>query len=98
MSKFSMSDLPCGAKIHMIGIGGISMSGLAGMLINFGYTVSGSDAKRSELTDELEAMGAKISIGQRAEIFKTPIWFAIPQRLPRTIPSSRRRGLWTYGR
>ena len=72
MSNFKMSDLPNGAKVHMIGIGGISMSGLAGMLINFGYKVSGSDAKRSELTDELESMGAEINIGQRAENIKNP--------------------------
>lgn len=72
MSNFKMSDLPHGAKVHMIGIGGISMSGLAGMLMNFGYKVSGSDAKRSELTDELEAMGAEINIGQRAENIKNP--------------------------
>ncbi len=72
MSNFKMSDLPNGAKVHMIGIGGISMSGLAGMLINFGYKVSGSDAKRSELTDELESMGAEINIGQCAENIKNP--------------------------
>ena len=72
MSNFKMSDLPHGAKVHMIGIGGISMSGLAGMLMNFGYKVSGSDAKRSELTDELESMGAEINIGQRAENIKNP--------------------------
>ena len=47
MNNFSISDLPKGAYIHMIGIGGISMSGIAEMLLNFGYKVSGSDAKPS---------------------------------------------------
>lgn len=52
--------------IHFIGIGGISMSGLAEILLEENFTVSGSDAKRSGLTDQLEAGGAKIFYGQRA--------------------------------
>ena len=47
--------------VHFIGIGGISMSGLAQILIEAGFTVSGSDAKRSPLTQHLVSMGAKIS-------------------------------------
>ena len=54
-------------SVHFIGIGGISMSGLAEILMDEGFTVSGSDAHRSELTDNLEARGAKIYIGQKAE-------------------------------
>ena len=42
-------------SVHFIGIGGISMSGLAEILMDEGFTVSGSDAHRSELTDNLEA-------------------------------------------
>lgn len=72
MSEFKMSNLPGSAEVHMIGIGGISMSGLACMLINLGYKVSGSDAKQSSLTDELGKMGAKIYIGQCAENIKAP--------------------------
>ena len=53
--------------VHFIGIGGISMSGLAEILMDEGFTVSGSDAHRSELTDNLEARGAKVYIGQKAE-------------------------------
>lgn len=53
--------------IHFIGIGGISMSGLAEILIDEGFTVSGSDAHESELTDHLTAKGAVIAYGQRAE-------------------------------
>ena len=52
--------------IHFIGIGGISMSGLAEILMGEGFTVSGSDAKESPLTKSLEAKGAKIFYGQRA--------------------------------
>ena len=56
---------PC--HIHFIGIGGISMSGLAEILMKEGFTVSGSDAKESELTRNLEASGAQVMYGQRAE-------------------------------
>ena len=56
---------PC--RVYLIGIGGISMSGIAEILMKDGFTVSGSDAKASELTEHLSAMGAKILIGQRAE-------------------------------
>ena len=52
--------------IHFIGIGGISMSGLAEILLGEDFTVSGSDAKQSPLTDSLEAKGARIYYGQRA--------------------------------
>lgn len=53
--------------IHFIGIGGISMSGLAEILLKEGFRVTGSDARRSELTDRLEALGAAVYYGQRAE-------------------------------
>ncbi|MGL5435952.1 MAG: UDP-N-acetylmuramate--L-alanine ligase [Lachnospiraceae bacterium] len=53
--------------IHFIGIGGISMSGLAEILLDEGFRVSGSDALKSELTEQLEAGGAIIAYGQRAE-------------------------------
>ena len=72
MQEFKMSQLKPGAHVHMIGIGGISMSALAHMLIDFGYRVSGSDAKASNLTDDLAAAGAVIQIGQRAENIEHP--------------------------
>ncbi len=52
--------------IHFIGIGGISMSGLAQILLEEGFKVSGSDAHKTELTEHLEGMGAEIFYGQRA--------------------------------
>lgn len=54
-------------NIHFIGIGGISMSGLAEILINQDYNVSGSDIHESNLTKKLEAHGAKISVPHGAE-------------------------------
>ena len=53
--------------VHFIGIGGISMSGLAEILLERGFTVSGSDSHRSELTDKLESHGAQVFYGQKAE-------------------------------
>lgn len=61
---------PC--SVHFIGIGGISMSGLAEILLCEGFTVSGSDMKASELTEHLREAGAKIAIGQRAENIEAP--------------------------
>ncbi len=52
--------------IHFIGIGGISMSGLAEILLHESFTISGSDAKESELTRHLEKAGAAVSYGQSA--------------------------------
>ena len=54
-------------RIHFIGIGGIGMSGIAEVLCNLGFVVSGSDIKKSKNTDRLEAMGMKISEGHAAE-------------------------------
>jgi UDP-N-acetylmuramate--alanine ligase len=53
--------------IHFVGIGGAGMSGIAELLINFGYNVSGSDNAVSETTDRLSRLGAKISIGHDAK-------------------------------
>jgi UDP-N-acetylmuramate--alanine ligase len=53
--------------VHFIGIGGIGMSGIAEVLCNLGFSVSGSDLKKSRNTDRLEAVGAKIFEGHAAE-------------------------------
>ncbi len=59
-------DFNCPQKIYFIGIGGISMSGLAEILFDEGFQVMGSDMKKSELTDRLEQKGIKVEYGQRA--------------------------------
>jgi UDP-N-acetylmuramate--alanine ligase len=53
--------------IHFVGIGGIGMSGIAEVLLNLGYQVSGSDVKESEVTRRLAALGCEISHGHRKE-------------------------------
>ncbi len=53
-------------RIHFVGIGGSGMSGIAEVLINLGYKVSGSDLKESEVTQRLKSLGAMIFIGHQA--------------------------------
>src|SRR5438876_214083 len=54
-------------RVHFVGIGGIGMSGIAEVLLNMGFAVSGSDLKASPVTDRLEKLGATIYLGHRAE-------------------------------
>jgi UDP-N-acetylmuramate--alanine ligase len=53
--------------IHFVGIGGIGMSGIAEILLNLGYKVSGSDQKRNDTIERLERLGAKVVVGHKAE-------------------------------
>jgi UDP-N-acetylmuramate--alanine ligase len=53
-------------KLHFVGIGGIGMSGIAELLLNLGYQVSGSDQRPNPLTDRLAALGGRIHIGHDA--------------------------------
>ncbi len=54
-------------RIHFIGIGGAGMSGIAEVLLNQGYEISGSDIKASNVTESLVRKGAKVFIGHQAE-------------------------------
>jgi len=54
-------------KVHFVGIGGIGMSGIAEILIDQGFEVSGSDRALTEITDHLEKLGAKVFKGHNAE-------------------------------
>jgi UDP-N-acetylmuramate--alanine ligase len=53
-------------RVHFIGIGGIGMSGIAELLANLGYTVSGSDEKRSDITERLTTLGIDVTYGHAA--------------------------------
>lgn len=64
---FDLKNLDKEKSVFFIGIGGISMSALAHILKNDGYTVSGSDFKESDTVKELVASGISVSIGHRAE-------------------------------
>jgi UDP-N-acetylmuramate--alanine ligase len=54
-------------KIHFVGIGGIGMSGIAEVLLNLGYKVSGSDLRSSEITERLATLGGEIFYGHARE-------------------------------
>ncbi|MFZ0431983.1 MAG: Mur ligase domain-containing protein, partial [Candidatus Acidiferrales bacterium] len=53
-------------RIHLVGIGGSGMSGIAEVLLSSGYAVSGSDLKLSSVTERLQNLGAKICEGHDA--------------------------------
>ena len=53
-------------RVHFVGIGGIGMSGIAEVLLNLGYEVSGSDLTDSEATRRLQSLGAQVAIGHGA--------------------------------
>ena len=82
--------------IHFVGIGGIGMSGIAEVLLNHGYTVQGSDLKRSKITDRLAEKGATIFEGQRAENLEDAEVIVISSAIKRGNPeldAARARGL-----
>jgi UDP-N-acetylmuramate--alanine ligase len=54
-------------RVHFVGVGGIGMSGIAELLVNLDYEVSGSDAKRSPVTDRLASLGVQVRIGHHAD-------------------------------
>ena len=53
-------------RVHFVGIGGIGMSGIAELLANLGYVVSGSDEKRSAVTERLATLGVRVDVGHDA--------------------------------
>ena len=59
-------------KIHMIGIGGIGMSGIADVLIRLGFIVSGSDTTESHIIRHLRNLGARVDIGHHRDHVKNP--------------------------
>lgn len=66
-ATFTLPEMRRIRRIHFVGIGGVGMCGIAEVLLNLGYEVSGSDLKRSAVTDRLESFGARVDIGHRPE-------------------------------
>lgn len=60
-------DFDAPSKLHFTGIGGISMSALAEIMLSRGFTVTGSDMRESDITDHLESLGAKVFYKQTAD-------------------------------
>ncbi len=82
-------------RIHFIGIGGIGMSGIAEILLNLGYTVTGSDLRESPITKRLRNCGATVWVGHAAEHLGVPeavvTSSAIPGNNPEMIEARRRK-------
>jgi UDP-N-acetylmuramate--alanine ligase len=72
--------------IHFVGIGGVSMSGIAEVLINQGFHVSGSDLRQTDATDHLKTMGADIYIGHSADNIKNADVIVISAAVPSNNP------------
>ena len=88
-----------GRRIHLIGIGGSSMSGLAEMLMDQGYQVSGSDRDEGYLIHHVREKGGKVMIGHRSIGQRTStaqILSFIPQPFLRTIRNVRKRKGWEF--
>jgi UDP-N-acetylmuramate--alanine ligase len=82
-------------QIHFIGIGGSGMCGIAEVLLNQGYKISGSDVKESNVTERLMRLGAKVSIGHRASNIDSAsvvvVSSAINEENPEVIEARDRR-------
>jgi UDP-N-acetylmuramate--alanine ligase len=83
------------AKIHFVGIGGIGMSGIAEVLLNLGYAVSGSDLKESDTTRRLVALGGRVAKGHAAanlaEVDVVVISSAVRKDNPEVVEARRRK-------
>ena len=81
--------------IHFVGVGGIGMSGIAELLTNLGYDVSGSDVRRSRVTERLARLGVRISIGHDASNVGgadvVVVSSAIMAGNPETVEANRRQ-------
>jgi UDP-N-acetylmuramate--alanine ligase len=82
-------------KIHFVGIGGIGMSGLAEVLLNLGFVVSGSDLRRTPVTERLSQLGARISDRHSAENLGEAevvvVSSAVPVMNPEIIEAAHRK-------
>ena len=82
-------------RIHFVGIGGAGMSGIAEVLINLGFVVSGSDLQRSEATRRLEKLGANVHVGHAGEHLGDAdvvvVSGAVPESNPEVMAARERR-------
>ncbi|MDX1657256.1 MAG: UDP-N-acetylmuramate--L-alanine ligase [Nitriliruptorales bacterium] len=94
-------DLTSPRHVHLVGIGGAGMSGIARVLLQRGHTVSGTDLQEGRTLDELSAMGAVVSVGHDAEAVDgaevVVVSAAVPDHNPE-VEEAHRRGLPVYQR
>lgn len=75
--------------IHFVGIGGIGMSGIAELLLNLGYQVSGSDVRDADITRRLSQLGAEIKIGHHADHIVGADVVVLSSAIPEDNPEAR---------
>ena len=75
--------------IHFVGVGGIGMSGIAELLLNLGYEVSGSDIRESAVTQRLSQLGGKIFSGHSKENIEGADVVVYSSAVPRDNPEIR---------
>jgi UDP-N-acetylmuramate--alanine ligase len=81
-------------RLHFVGVGGAGMSGIAEVLVNLGYAVSGSDARRSDVTDRLASLGVQVAVGHDARQVGDADVVVVSSAIPATNPEileARRR-------
>lgn len=76
-------------RVHFVGIGGVGMSGIAQVLLNLGFSVSGSDLKETELTRRLRRAGARIGIGHAAARARGAEVVVVSSAVPEANPEVR---------
>lgn len=86
MKENKLAGIPTNGYIHMIGIGGISMSALAHMLKFFGYRVSGSDRTETRIVQGLKAAGIEVCIGHNADAVCDPDLVCYTAAIPKDNP------------
>ena len=87
--------------IHMIGIGGISMSGIAEILRGWGLHVTGSDGIRSKITDKLSSHGIHVSIGHNTSLVEKSdlvVYSAAIKEDNLELTTAREKGITTVER
>ncbi|MFO3798023.1 MAG: UDP-N-acetylmuramate--L-alanine ligase, partial [Anaerolineales bacterium] len=87
--------------VHFIGVGGSGLSAIARLLLESGYTVSGSDQVLSPLAEELQRLGAKVYLGHRAEQVQGADWVVRSSAIPDDnveVQAARQAGLPVYKR
>jgi UDP-N-acetylmuramate--alanine ligase len=83
-------------QIHFVGIGGVGMSGIAEVLLNLGYRVTGSDMKRGDTVERLERLGAKVFIGHEpahVEGAHVVVYSSAVARDNMEVQAARQRGM-----
>ena len=91
-----MPDASLWRRLHLVGIGGAGMSGVAHLLLARGFDVSGSDIKETRELDHLRKAGAKVSIGHRPQQIGDPDAVVVSSAIPRwnvEVLEARRRGI-----